>query len=308
MNVVSINSVREQDYAEYDKVAEAQIIRPASDFVRRMLDEMAGVVERPRAIAMQFGVLGGRFALRPSEVTVWTGYAGHGKSMLLGETILTTMAQGERCLVISPEFAPQRVVERMVCQSAVREAIDDVPLSFAREWGRWAHSHLWLLEQRGLLTPDRVVGAIRYAYDQHGVSQVVIDSLMMCGIAEDDNERMRPFMDRLHSVAVQYGLHLHLVAHARKREDDSRIPALHDIKGVSTIGDMAENVVAVWRNKAKKPDEVDKPDGILSVDKQRNGNWTGKVGLWFHPSGRYTTKSGARPAAIEPWNNTSEEF
>lgn len=308
MSVHYANFIREQDFGDYDKVAESQVVRPASDYIKRMLDEMAGVVERPRAIAMQFGILGGRFALRPGEVTVWTGYAGHGKSMLLNETILYAMAQGERCLVISPEFAPQKVVERMVCQSAVRENIDEVPIAFARDWGRWAHAHLWLLEQRGLLTPDRIIGAIRYAYDEHGISQAVVDSLMMAGIAEDDNERMRPFMDRLHATAVQCGIHLHLVAHARKREDDSRVPALHDIKGVSTIGDMAENVVAVWRNKAKKSDEVEKPDGVFAVDKQRNGAWTGKVGLWFHPSGRYVTKQGGRPPAIEPWKSEEQQF
>jgi twinkle protein len=302
MSVVNFNTVSlPADLGDYVAIQESQAVRPASHYVRRIIDEIAGAVERPRTTAMPWPKLQGLFALRPGEMTVWTGHAGHGKSMMLGEVCLLSMAQGERVFIISPEFHPQRVVERMLCQSSVQDGIERVSLQFAKHWANWAHDRLWLLEQRGLLNPDRVIGALRYCYDEFGITQAVVDSLMMCGIAEDDNERMRPFMDRLHATAVQTGIHLHLVAHARKRDDDSRPAGLQDIKGVSTIGDMAENVVSVWRNKRKKEDEADAPDALFVCDKQRNGNWTGKVAMWFHPSGRYTTSPGFRPNAVEPW-------
>ncbi|OGO94414.1 MAG: hypothetical protein A3F10_02720 [Coxiella sp. RIFCSPHIGHO2_12_FULL_42_15] len=51
-----------------------------------------------------------------------------------------------------------------------------------------------------------------------------------------------------------------------------------DIKGTGSITDLADNVFTVWRNKNKEPSE---PDAILQCDKQRNGEWEGKISLWF---------------------------
>ncbi len=60
------------------------------------------------------------------------------------------------------------------------------------------------------------------------------------------------------------------------------------------IGANAFNIIAVWRNrkledqiKASQSDEeraklAEKPGVILNVAKQRNGDFEGKVGLWFN--------------------------
>jgi twinkle protein len=77
-----------------------------------------------------------------------------------------------------------------------------------------------------------------------------------------------------------------------------------DIKGASELSDMPDNVFSLWRNKAKeakaeagKLDEEGKaaPDAVLMCDKQRHGDWEGRVTLWFNRKtlqyvGRNTTQ------------------
>ena len=42
-----------------------------------------------------------RIGLRPAEVSVWAGVNGHGKSLLLGQVVLSLINQNKKCLVAS---------------------------------------------------------------------------------------------------------------------------------------------------------------------------------------------------------------
>jgi hypothetical protein len=68
-----------------------------------------------------------------------------------------------------------------------------------------------------------------------------------------------------------------------------------------------DNVIAVWRNKKKERAKgaeralMDtKPDGMLIVDKQRNGSgWEGNIGLWYRPqSQQFVGSNKAQPIAF----------
>jgi twinkle protein len=55
---------------------------------------------------------------RSSELTVWTGFSGHGKSQLLGYLALHGMAKGHRFCIASMEMPAVRTLQRMVRQAA----------------------------------------------------------------------------------------------------------------------------------------------------------------------------------------------
>lgn len=61
-----------------------------------------------------------------------------------------------------------------------------------------------------------------------------------------------------------------------------------DIKGSGAITDIADNVFSVWRNKDQAPGE---PNALLQCDKQRNGEWEGKISLWFDTQSFYYLES-----------------
>jgi twinkle protein len=99
-------------------------------------------------------------------------------------------------------------------------------------------------------------------------------------------------------VAMETGLHIHLVTHCRKPQTgEEKRPSKYDIRGAAAISDQVSNVITIWANKAKaaalEKDPMDikagaEPDAVVAVEKQRNGEWEGAVKLWFHgPSLRF---------------------
>lgn len=294
------------DLSGYLEPEQSQAVRPANYFTEKALDILAG---RNTAIGLPlpWSKAADRFAFRPGELTVWTGYKGHGKSMLLSQVLLHAMTNGERVFILSPEFRPEGILARKVRQAA---ANPHPPEPFARRFFDWAsNGRLWLFDHQGSLTPDTVTGVIRYAIDQHAVNHVLVDSLMKCGIAPDDYTRQKKLVDDLQTIAHQTGVHLHLVAHARKGESDDKPARLHDVKGASELCDMAENVLSVWKNKRKLDAQSngntkhdDDPDALLTVDSQRNGDgWTGSIRLWFHPASfQFLGDPHHQPV---PWND-----
>lgn len=275
------------DLSRYLEPEESVQVRPASAFLDRVLDMVNG---RSGAIGLPFPweKAADKFAFRPGEVTVWLGYKGHGKSMMLSQVLLHALTQEERVFIISPEFKPEGVLIRKVRQAMATATPSDSDITQFLAWA--GNKRLWLFDHQGSLTPETVVGVTRYAIEELGVTHVLIDSLMKCGISPEDYPRQKQFIDELQTIAHQANIHLHLVAHARKGENDDKPPRLHDVKGTSELCDMAENVISVWKNKRKLEaisrgdrDRDDEPDALLTIDSQRNGDgWTGSLQFWFH--------------------------
>ena len=112
---------------------------------------------------------------------------------------------------------------------------------------------------------------------------------MKCVADEDDYNGQKRMVDELTAIARDYSIHLHLVHHIKKPANEDHKPTKYDYKGSGSITDQVDNVISVWRNKPKERDrEAGKmvietePDCLLICDKQRNGDWEGQIGLWFH--------------------------
>ena len=99
------------------------------------------------------------------------------------------------------------------------------------------------------------------------------------------------------------------MASGRKPQSgDGTPPTKYDVRGSTAITDQAHNVVTVWANKAKA-ERLDKDandikalaeqDAVVSVEKQRNGPFEGRLKLWCDEgSFRFTDD---RFSAIDPY-------
>lgn len=201
-------------------------------------------------------------------------------SLMISQILMAAIHRGKRVFIISPEFKPASVLERMLYQHS---ATTSPGVDHLNAFMDFLLERMWLYDAQSSLKPDDVVALCRYGADKLQADHILIDSLMKCGMGPDDYAGQKQFVDRIQSVAHAHPLHIHLVAHARKTNDDSKPPRLHDIKGASEIADMAENVLVVWRNKEKEknPEQKhDDPDASLSVEAQRNADgWIGTVHL-----------------------------
>ena len=146
----------------------------------------------------------------------------------------------------------------------------------------WLKERCWIIDSVGTVSHARVLEVFAYARKRYGATQFVIDSLMKCGIADDDYNGQKAFVDALCNFKMAHDCHIHLVAHSRKKQDETGAPGKMDIKGAGSIGDLADNLFSVWRNKKKETGEnPDGPDAILNCDKQRHGEWEGAITLAF---------------------------
>ena len=278
----------EIDFGRYQATpADRAKVRPAASWCDQVIDHFSAPAELQGAF-LPWRRVQNEIRLRPGELSIWTGINGHGKSLILSQIMLCLARQGEKVCIASLEMKPVATMARMARQAL--GTLEPGPLE-TREFHQMLRGQLWLYDQQGTVRPSRMFGVMRYCREELGIGHLVIDSLMKCGLAEDDYNGQKDFVDVLSTYAKDSGLHVHLVAHSKKLDDERTAPGKFDVKGSGTITDMADNVFATWRNKAKETamarddksaEEVrHHPDAMLRCDKQRNGDWEGSLKLWF---------------------------
>ena len=236
------------------------------------------------------------FQFRPGQLTVWTGYNGHGKSLLLSQVQLGLMAQGERFIVFSGEMQPEYLLERTIKQAT---GLGKPSKEYIRAALEWLNERFWIFNHAGSATIARLIEVFAYASKRYGIKHMVIDSLMMTDVPEDGHgafTAQKEAIQKLCNFAKKNGCHVHLVAHPRKGKDESSGPGKMDIAGSSKITDGADNVFTVWRAQkdqaepnpsdedahAKWVDLQSMPDAKLVLKKQRTGRAQDYTqNLWF---------------------------
>src|SRR5262249_12983413 len=150
--------------------------------------------------------------------------------------------QGARVCLASLEMAPGQSLRRMVKQAG---NVDRPPESFIREVVGWLDGWLWVFGLMGKTPVGRIIDVFEYARCRYGCDVFAIDSLMRLGVSSEDYEGQEKAVFELVSWAVAKGVHVHLVAHARKsdRTESPAVPDVEDVKGTSEIGSNAFNVI-----------------------------------------------------------------
>ena len=227
--------------------------------------------------------------LRQGEVSLWHGMTSHGKSLVTGQVAVDLMWQGFRVCVASMEMLPAKTLARMNRQAL---GVNQPSTDEINQFHDWTDERLWLYDKRGTIAWQKVAAVIRYSVDKFDCQHFLVDSLMKCVKDEDSYNEQKEFVNSLCAIASDLQIHIHLIHHTKKpQHGEESIPGKYDAKGSGSIVDQVDNVFGVWRNK-KKEDErkngaaVDegKPDQLIICDKQRNGEWEGKIGLWYDPA------------------------
>jgi len=198
--------------------------------------------------------------------------------------------QGSRICEASLEMKGEQSLRRMLKQTC---GLDRPTEALIRVGLEFLDPGLLLYERVGKASVGALLEVFDYARAKYGCDQFIIDSLMRLGIAGDDYTGQEKAVFQIVDWTIQHGVHTHLVAHSRKGERGQGAPETEDIKGAMEIGANAFNIMTVWRNRKHEEqvsmatNDLDKaelmrqPGVILNVAKQRNGDFEGKVGLWF---------------------------
>lgn len=251
------------------------------------------------------------------DVSIWAGISGHLKSYVLGQVAFTA-AQEHPVGIASFEMKVAKTLHRMACQAAGTRS---PAIRFANDFATWTENRLAFYNRLDSVPANRVLACVFYMATELGCRLVVVDSLMMVSGVAGDAEAERKFMSDLTTLAKGLDIHIALVHHVRKgdaRQGEYYIPRKEDVKGNGAIMDLASLGVICWNNKKKKdyrsrlefgdslsPEEQDEydnaPDQLLSIVKHRHGEFEGKLPLWIHDSGQFTSdkRRQAVPLNIE---------
>lgn len=281
-----INDDQIDNYFAQRDLTEHTKIKSPSNYGEEVIDylknDIGGGIELP------FAYTNDKFKIRMGETTIVTGYSGHGKTAWLSYIMYKTLPMS-KILIASFEMLPKATLGRMILQTGNYDPTDEAVLTFVES----LDEKLYLYDSEGETSADKVLSVIYYAKEKLGVDIFVVDSLMKCGINEDDYNRQKKFVNQLCVASRDLGIHIFLVAHSRKTLHESSEPSKFDVLGSSNITNLADNCITVYRNKRKeemlqsgddsKIEEAKKQyDCKIYITKQRHGNgFEGYFGLYF---------------------------
>lgn len=230
------------------------------------------------------------------DLSIWAGINGHGKSTVLLQVCNYLIAQGEAICIASLEMPVIETLYVMACQIARCEPTE----KFIAKFLNWCGDRLWLFNQKGAISQDAILGAIKWSAENQRIKHFVIDNLMMVTEGESGERAMNSqkiFIENLKRIADSAQLHIHLVHHVRKGENEETRPNKFDMKGSGAIADLADQIFIVWRNKKREeyfqnsiskinPALEAEPGATLQVVKNRRVGIERCYLLWFDRTSR----------------------
>lgn len=211
------------------------------------------------------------FEFRVHEVTLWFGSTSHGKSTILSNQIAFMASLGEMAMVASFEQTTPMTMAGMLVQYTSNSDIGQLS-DFDAAYDELA-SRVLFYDSITRTNAAELIATMTLAHKQLGITQFVIDNVMTLEMDRQDNTAQAEVADLIRVFAAQYPVHVHVVAHPRKPKDDvSKPPGIQEIRGASEWGDMANNVITVYRDvsKAEKISSMRDEPGTFSEEDIQN--------------------------------------
>jgi twinkle protein len=275
-----MNNIRYEDFKNYKPKEQRQYIKPISDFIDEAM-EIANNGVNNVGDTLPWDKTKDKVRFDGGEVTIWTGLSSNGKSMVMGQ-MAVWLSKHTKVLIASMEMKGSQTTHRIMCQASG----GDMSNYFRHEFENRTSLNLWLYDRTDDVESKDVLAMVDWSAEVLGIKHILIDSIMMCGIDDNDLNAQKEFVSALTTRAKKYNVHIHLVAHSRKEPVGTKhfIPSsISDIAGSSKIGNLATNILCIHLNKDKDKSERD-PSGWMIVVKNRNIQWTGKCSFWYHES------------------------
>lgn len=203
------------------------------------------------------------------ELTLINGINAHGKSEFANLIALDcAMRQGLTAFVASMEIPNKRLNERFIKQLSARAKPSR---ELASKCLHELDEKLWIGDFKESIKKEKLLEAMHYAYKRYGVKVFLIDSLMKCGVDEEDNAALKKFVEELCVFKNEYMAHILLVVHPRKGVNEDSCPNKMDVLGTGGVTNLADNLITVWRN--KKYEQQRYKINQKREEIERNGDW-----------------------------------
>lgn len=283
-------------------------LRDVSEFT----DEVERIITgSDSGIPLPWKKCGSSLLFRPGETIVLAGINGHGKSQMVGWLLLNAIRWHDvTACVASLEFKTAKWLARLVRQASAKA---DPSSAQIRHVMHKLSGGMFSFDLQSGVNYRRMLEVFKYARNRYDCRMFVIDNLAKCGIPEDDYRAQHEFMQVLTNFNRDNDTTTILVHHMRKGDNEDANPGKMAVKGSGSITDLADTVLAIWRNKKKEhqvktclqsgipvSEEIRRQeDAVLTCSKQRNGDDEPIVRLWFdRGSFQYLAHEDHKPIPI----------
>lgn len=199
-------------------------------------------------------LLGG---FRRGELTIITGDTAVGKTTFCVQLMYQFALKGYPVWINSYEMQP-KVIFRKLASLALQK--DMKLLAFSPDDRRACQAHF---EKYPCCLPrestETNVEALHMQLEKaksYNIFAVLIDHLYFISSSvkrPNIHEEIQEVMHKLHQCAINYDLHLVVVAHPKQKEAGAHFISLNDLKGGSSIKQYADNVISLTRLKRSDP-------------------------------------------------------
>jgi twinkle protein len=273
------------DWRKYMKPSDCARVIPAETLAEECKRELLLGSDHQIGLMLPWDKTRGKVLIKPGKLAIWVGWSFHGKSAMTKQVMANAIYSSDVILIASMEEELKEIwIEMMTI------FLDgDITPRGIDSFVHFITGKLYLYNQQGVIDGDRINAMIRYAKEKYGITQCLIDSLMLVRVggntAKDNAKGKIDFMSDLKSTAADTQVTAHLVCHMRKsmdRKGDTIPGSKHDIHGGQEIFAIADYCFNVWRDQREGINKA-----ILDVQKQRGKiNKIGKYHFEFNNDSR----------------------
>ncbi|KAG5191223.1 mitochondrial helicase twinkle [Tribonema minus] len=224
---------------------------------------------------------------RQGELSVFTGGTGAGKTTVLSQISLDLARRGVSTLWGSFEVRNTRLVKKMLQQFGGRppEALAGDAPALSALMDRFEALPLCFMGFHGGTDVDEVLEAMEYAVYVNDVSHIILDNLQFMlsrsatsakrgGMAQWDKFDAQDIaMEKFRKFATERNVHITLVIHPRKEDDEKQRLSLTSVFGSAKMTQEADLVLILQRVAGERK--------LIEVRKNRFDGAVGSVPLYF---------------------------
>lgn len=205
---------------------------------------------------------GGEF----DRVTLITSGTDNGKSTLASQIICDVVRQGYNCCAFFGEDTPYESQDRIFKQSIYgkEESLVYKPYTIngkETNCGEWVltdkayqtamekfKGKLFLYNTNASARVDDILEGFEEARVRYNCKVFLLDNCDQFDFSsENENKAMKDIIIKIRDYAINKKVHIFLISHIRKLESGKILPNLDDVKGTSSIVNIAKNVLIVVR-------------------------------------------------------------
>lgn len=246
--------------------------------------------------------------LREGAVTVVTGKAGDGKSIITGQILLNAIEQGYPVCAYSGELTGEEFQNWINLQAAgsdyitlkqdpvKRKMVPTVPKDVERAIMDWYDGKFFLYNNEEVFENNQsesIVNLFIAAHRKYGCRLFLVDNLLTSvSDSEEETRAQGRFVNVLKRFAKKYSVHVIIVAHARKLAPGKTSIGQDDISGNSAVVKLSHSAFVMQR-----------PN--IRVIKSRDNGFQGIIECCYCPDSRRVYQKDVGDLNNFSWDKTN---